>query len=431
MLLLLAAAHALTLEDAWSSAEDHSRELDLVHEQRLQSDALRSRALAYISPQLHAGANYTLNQREATLSFDFEDLLTPEAVEQMALFGIEFAEAEPMVVVPKHYWDWNLSVVQPLFSGEAIPALRAIDAQVDAGRQAERGARQGIRSGIAGAYWGVIVARQGAEVAARARDNAAQHLEIATTNVDIGTAAPQVRLQAELGLARADREVAYAREQVTQAQEAFARLTGLPADAVLELPPGRPLPWADLDAALTHATTHRPELIAAELSARAARGFATVAHLGWLPRVNGRFTQSYSESSFFTGEPYSWQLVVSANWVLWDGGGRIADEQEWASKARAARLAADLEHERTRETMTGLWAGYERATAARVAVVKEVELAKENLRLSEAAFAAGTISYLDLEDARLGLEAAELTELVERMNQDLAAVGILALAGEL
>lgn len=431
MFLLLASAYALTLEEAWTSAESESLELKLIQEQRKQSDALRTRAYAYISPQVIAGANYTINQREATLAFDFSELLDPAAVEQLANFGIEFAEPEPMVIVPKHFWDWNVSVVQPLFSGEAVPALRAVDAQVDAGREAERGARQQIRSGIASAYWGVVVARQGLEVAQRARASAEEHLRIASASVDIGVAAPQVKLQAELGLARAAREVAVAKEKVLQAEEAFARLTGLPADSVLEVPAPRPLPWSDLDSLLAHAATSRPEIRAAELSARAARGFATVAHLGWLPRVTGRFTQSYSENSFFTGEPYSWQLVFSASWTLWDGGVRVADEAEAASRARAADLAAERIREETREKLIGLWAGHQRATAARAAVEKEVALARENLRLSEAAFAAGTISYLELDDARLGLKAAELTELVERMNQDLAAVQILAMTGDL
>jgi len=60
-----------------------------------------------------------------------------------------------------------------------------------------------------------------------------------------------------------------------------------------------------------------------------------------------------------------------------------------------------------------------------------VELSKENLRLAEVSFAAGGLSFLDVEDARVGLLAAELGALQERTARDLAALSLLASTGDL
>lgn len=431
LLSLAAPAQALTLEEAWASAASDGKELALLEEQRLQSDTLRTQAWALVSPKVVAAANYTINQREGTLAFDFSSFLDEDSLAMLEQFGIEFAEPEPIVVNPKTMWDWNASIVQPIFSGQAIPLLRAAYATVDAGREQERAARADVKAGIARAYWGVLVAREGKALAAQALANAEAHAKIAATNVEVGTAAPSVRLQAELGVARARREVARAEAGVVTAEEAFARLTDLAPTSSLEMPGARALPFDGADAAIERALGARPELAAAEAQERAARGQAVASHLAWLPTVDGRFTQSFTENDFFTGNKYNWQVVFTANWTIWDGGARIAQEQKAASMARAAELARELAADQAREEIRALWAGYERATAAVAAMDAELAMARENLRLAEAAFAAGTLSYLEVEDARLGLEASQLTELTERMNRDLAVIDLLAATGQL
>ena len=78
-----------------------------------------------------------------------------------------------------------------------------------------------------------------------------------------------------------------------------------------------------------------------------------------------------------------------------------------------------------------LWEQHERAGRAVNAVERELALATENARLAEAAFDAGTLSFLDLEDAQLGLDAARLTRLSEQMNLDVSAIQLLAATGDL
>ncbi len=429
--LFFPSALALTLDEAWTAAESGSQELAILHEQTVAAETMRGQAWSVVQPKIVAGANYTYNQRPIELAFDFASFLTPESAEQLAAFGVEFAEAEPIVIQKQAYFDWNVSIIQPIFSADSLPLLNGASQAVKAARATEQARRAEVRTGIAKAYWGVVAAREGEKVASQALENARGHLKMAEVTAAVGTAAPTVKLQAELGVARAQRQLASAHESVVMAEQAFARLTGLPADATLTMPEPRTLPYASGEEAIVRALAQRPDIEAADYQAQAAWNELRARNLGWLPVVDGRFTEAWSQNTGFSGEAYTWMVVLRANWTLWDGGYRIAKSQEAASQARQADLYGGVLREQATERVRGLWEQHGRAQAAVAAVAKEIALAEENLRLAEAAFGVGSLSYLEVEDARLGLEASRMSALSERMTADTSAIELLAATGDL
>ena len=421
-LLLAPQALAVTVEEPWAAADANGKEAQIIHEQRLQSDTLQTQAFALLSPKLVLGADYTVNEREVVL--DFSQSIPEE-------FQSFFEDTEPIVVNKKQYLSWNASIIQPLFSGQAIPLYKGAVDIVKSGEAQEDHLRAQLRVGVARAWWGVVVAREGEKVAAGAVENARKHLQIAETALAVGSVAPTVKLQAELGVARAERQLAVAREQRAAVEEAFSRLTGLPPDSPTELPTARVLPYQDVETAVRRAVESRPDIRAAELQASAGQMQAIASKLAWLPSVDGRFTEAYTENSGFSGEPYNWQLVFTAQWVLWDGGARVAEQAKAASGQRAASYQVATLREQAEEAVRNLWHERARAEIAVQAVAKEVQLASENLRLAEVAFSAGTLSYLEVEDARLGYIAATTTEVAEKMNLDLASIQLLQATGDL
>jgi outer membrane protein TolC len=298
-------------------------------------------------------------------------------------------------------------------------------------RQDEQAQRASVRTGIAQAYYGVVVAREAVRISERALEHAKAHQVLANQQVDVGLAPPNAKLQAEIGVSKSARAVASAKQGRVTAEEALARLTGWPADVVVEVPEAPALPYTDRDVAERRAQDRRPEIVSAEHMARAAKYGRTAAAMAWLPSVDGRFTWSYNENTGFSDDKDMWQLVFVADWVLWDGGARIAQQQKTASQARMAGLAAERVRETTTEQVRGAWEAYASARASLASVEREVELSKENLRLAEVSFAAGGLSFLDVEDARVGLLAAERGALQERTARDLAALSLLASTGDL
>jgi outer membrane protein TolC len=423
-------ATAMTLEEAWTAVENRGQEGTFVEEQRRQAALVRTQALAAFSPKVNLGGNYTVNQREVKL--DFGSSFPPEMIDLIEQFtGSAPDFGEPRVIQRKSYLDANLTVVQPILSARAIPGWVAANAMARAGDAQADAARGTLRAGVARAYWAVVVARDGAAVAKAAQEIAQRHETQVQALVTAGSATRQAALQAAMAVARAERERAAAETRRTQAETAFASLVSASPDVELALPVPRTLPWSGVEAALEDARAHRPELSAASEQQRAARATLTASHLAWLPTVDGRFMQLWSENTGFNGEPWNWMAVANASWSLWDGGFRVAEEQRAASQARVADAAAAKAWEDAEIEIRTAWEEHDRARRAEDAATRELALAEENLRLAEASHAAGASTFLELDDARLARDAARLARMAERMGADLAALGLLRAAGRL
>lgn len=429
-LLCLAPSFAVTLEEAWAAAERDNDELALLSEQQVQADALRHQAWAYISPQLSLTSNYIFNDHATEVDFGamFAIDLPDEYAFAQPMID-EFGNMPPLVLEEKRYLTWEAQVVQPLISGQAVPGLLAARRTADATDADTDGGRSQLRQAIAQVYYGVVVAREGVALAEDARSSAIKHKEMADALVAAGTAPPNARLQAEIAVSRAERDLARAREQRRTAEEAFARLTELPRDSAVEMPPTPEIPWSDPEMVIEEALRERPEVRAALLRQDAASAARTATNLGWLPSVNLVGKYSFSESTGFTDEKTRWRVILNAQWTLWDGGIRVAEQQKMASMSRSATIYVEKTQDETREQVRVAWDTWTEAQIALTAVEQELRLAEENQRLAETAFAAGSASFLDVEDARLGVAAARLALLSERMRRDLAALKLRSLAG--
>ena len=99
------------------------------------------------------------------------------------------------------------------------------------------------------------------------------------------------------------------------------------------------------------------------------------------------------------------------------------------SNQRIADLSAEKTARTAEEDVRNAWISYERAELSYGTVTEELELQQENLRLSQLAFSGGTATWLEVEQAELGLTSTRLTELTERMNRDLAAMQLRLAVG--
>jgi len=420
--MLSSVAVAVTLDDAWKSAESSSPLVGLLHEQQVQTGAMKTQAWALVQPKLVLQGSWTRNEYETAV--DFTEGLP-------ASFQEIIGEVDPIVVNKLEYFSGNVTVLQPIFSGIALPLLKGAIATVKAGADDERAAKADLRVGIATAYYGLHVAREATGIAGRAVESARRHAQLAATTVTVGATSELMRMQADTALARAERQLGQSAVRVAEAEQALARLTGLPPETAVDPPDPPSLPYTDRDAALRRAESVRPDLSAAAYRQRAANMQLVASHLSWLPEVDGRFTYNYTGNTGFSNDPTMWMVVLSANWTLWDGGMRVANETIAASQHRSAALAGRALRDEVREEITTLWERHTRASESVRGLGAEIGLAERTLKVAEVAFGAGAISYLDVEDARMVLDAARLISLTEGMERDLAAYRLLAATGDL
>ncbi len=431
LLAMIGLASAMTLEDAWARVEADGQETTLLTEQRRQAELYRTMAWATVSPKVSVSGNFNVNEREIAL--DFSQSFPPEVLDLIEGFTGEPVDfGDPTIIQEKDYFDANVTIVQPLFSAKAIPGLYGAQALARAGQAQEEAGRAQLRLGVARAFWGVAVAREGERVSTDALDVAKRYLVTAKALVAAGSATRQTELQAAIGVARAQRDLAAAVARRTQAEEAFAALVGVSDVGALDLPDGpRSLPVDDTASAVGRATDRRPDLRAAEEQLRAARQTRLATDLGWVPSLDGRFTQAWSENAGFSGANSNWMLVFTASWTPWDGGFRIAEQERTASVLRQATASVEKAREDVATEVRSAWEERERAQLALAAAREELGLAEENLRLAEISYEAGASAYLDLEQARVGRDAARLTVTAETMNLDLANLSMLKATGDL
>jgi multidrug efflux pump subunit AcrB/outer membrane protein TolC len=474
VLMVLAPASAqaapITLEDAWRAAGVNNIDLQIAREGTVQAEAQRGQAWALLLPKVSAQGSYTINQYEIAFDpasdfGDFGDVATDSAEGQAALLdgladsfealhpGEPVAQAiaqgyrdgaqeirdglasddttaasDPVVIQQKTAWAGSVSVVQPLFTGSALPLLRGSYAQAEGAEATVRRTEQQVRAGVTRAYYGLLTARRRVTLAEQGLQSAQSHLQLAERQVTAGLQPPRARIQAQLSVSQAQRDLASAHEARTAAELGFAQVTGLESTVELAVPAPPAVP-ATVDQALGETGDSRPDVTAAQKRAEVARYYLRSKNAEWLPTFDARFTWSYTQNTGFQDDPTLWMVVFGANWQIWSGGVRIAQARELKSQVRQADLSVEKLRQDVDIEIRNAWRRLERAQQALSATEVEVSLAEQNLALAEASMTAGSATWLEVEDARLGLIGSQLSQLAERMNRDLAAVELRVAMG--
>lgn len=427
--LWAAPAHAATLDEVWEHAEQHNIDLALAHEASVQAGTLKWQAISAVGPKLSLAADYALV--EDPVLFDLSSMVP----ESLAGF-LGDTESEPIVVQPKQKWTGSATLLQPLFNGASLPGYKAARSMGRAALLDEERARQRVRGAVARVYYGLATSRTAIEVSEASLATARHQLDLAGRQRAAGLADRRVVLQGELGVARAERDLLGARERLVSASEAFARVTGLPGTTAVELPDRVDLP-PSVEAALADARRARPDLGALDERIDSIRRQRTAHLFGWAPSVDGIFNVLYDQSPSFASPDtiddlrWQWRLGVQFKWNLWDGGLRLAKGKEYSSQVRVQELRKQQTEQLAAEEVRTTWVRVERAEQALASVTAELALAEENLALAELAFGAGSVTWLDVELARVSLEATRLAGATERMNRDLAAIDLLVATGTL
>ena len=442
------AGQRVSLDEALRAAEQNNLDLKIVQENTVQAQALHRQALSQLSPKLSVGANYTYNKDEIAMDFT-EDAMWPSDLRPLfeavnydrpdvvtSVFdAVEEAEEEakadiePVVIQAQEYFDWNASVIQPLFNAPALPGIRGTKANKAAAGLDEAWTRNQILSAVTRSYYGLVVAQKSLEIADEAAVNAAEHAALARKQVDVGLAPPLAGKQAELQLARAKRQQRDAEVQLLQAQEMFALMTGLDGDAEVFMPEEPPVGARTLDEALSM-REGRADLQAADLRVDMAKHQLRADQLGWLPRLDGRFTYSWTENTGFADQNDWWLVTVGATWTAWDGGYRLNTSKAYKSQMRQAQYMAEKARIEADQQIRVAWQSYDRARTSYALVEDELALAEETLALATRGFEAGANSWLDVQDAELMVQQARVGLLAERMNRDMAALDLQLALGE-
>ncbi|MCP4809676.1 MAG: TolC family protein [Proteobacteria bacterium] len=420
----VANAQTVTLDDALSAAQQNNLDLKILAENQVQANAQMGQALSTLSPKLSTGGNYTYNKDEIAFTMD----ITESIPDEFAEFFEDVEPTEPTIIQKQQYWDANVSVIQPLFNAPALPLLRGAKAQkASVGLSIEHQTAL-VELSVTQSYYMLVVSRDGYGLALDAVDNSKAHLDLAQKQVSVGAAPPLAAMQAEVAVYQAERTLADAKVQLEQAEEQFALVTGLSRDSQVQMPPMPTVVIGSLDEGLDAVGT-RSDIQASQLQADMARYQQRADQLGWLPKVDGRFTYSWTENTGFSGDPEWWMVTVGATWMPWDGGYRLNTNKQYASQARQADFMRQKTELEASQEVRVAWESWQKAETSYALVERQLALAEESLVLATRGFKAGANSWLEVQDAELMVNQAKLGMLSERMARDLAAAQLEVAVG--
>jgi outer membrane protein len=272
-------------------------------------------------------------------------------------------------------------------------------------------------------YYTLLLSKRLVEVNVTALDRAEVNLRSAQGFFQVGTQPKSFVTRAEVDVANGRVNVIRAQNAVSLARVALNTAMGIAVNAPTEVKDTLAYQQFPMDRAalVAEAIKNRPEYRQVKAQADAADAFVRQTFRDFFPNLVGSgtygvtgvtgFPASNSRSTNgFVDSGNEWQVGLSLNWSIFDGGGKIARYKEAKANLEASQA-------RVRDTELQVWQSVEQSylnlgeAEERIgAARKAVESAEENYQLARGRFDAGVANIIELTDAQLALTQAQSTE---------------------
>jgi outer membrane protein TolC len=318
-----------------------------------------------------------------------------------------------------------------LFSARKFADLGRTRAELESAEASELEQRFRTALLVESDYYDVLQNQELARVAADRSRRAEEGLGIARARVVSGAAVQSDSLQLVLELTQArtdqlrrDAALRVSRLQLGRRVGESGPVDAAPLDttAAPELPLG-------VDEAVQMAVNQGPQYRAARASERAAAGVLRAERGQYLPTFSLLGTHQRFDDSFFPGGRNVSSISLSVFLPIWDDGRReITISQARVNRDVSRAIREDLE-QAARPDVTRAFEAYVTARATTDLSTTGVLVAKENYRVQESRYRAGSTTILDVLDAQIRLTQSEADLVQSRYATRLALAGLEAILG--
>jgi outer membrane protein len=280
-------------------------------------------------------------------------------------------------------------------------------------------------------YYDVLQNQELSRVAADRTRRAEEGLGIARARVVSGAAVQSDSLQLVLELTQARTDQLRRDAALRVARLQLGRRVGEagPVDAEpVDTAPAPELPLG-LDEAVQLAVTQGPQYRAARAGERAASALLKAERGQYLPQVTLLGTHVRFDDSFFPSARNVSSIALSVSLPIWDDGRReLAISQARVNRDVSRAIREDLERA-ARPDVTQAYEAYVTARATTALSSTGVLVARENYRVQESRYRAGSTTILDVLDAQIRLTQSEADLVQARYAARLALAGLEAILG--
>lgn len=415
----------LSLAQALSLARTNQPDLRRARAQAQAASARAQVALAPLLPQLLGTASYL----RTTANFVPRPGAIPRSVNTATGATAAARKASSDMY---NFYNFGLTASQILYDFGASPReYMASKQEARAQRDDQRSVELDVVLAVRTAFFQARALSELVKVADELLANQQRHLEQAEAFVEVGT-------RPEIDIAQSRTDVANARVQLIQAQNANAigKASLIQAMGVL---PGEfevaeealpPVPEEDSssNALLSAAFAERPELVAVEHRLRAQALYLRAAKGGYGPilSANASVTAGGRELDNLVG---NWNAGVMVTWPLFAGGNTYARTLEARANEQGALADQESVLQAVRFEVEQARLGVVAAKAVQMASLEALVSARERLKLAEGRYAEGVGNIIELGDAQFALTNAEAQRVQADYGVSIARAQLLRALG--
>lgn len=409
LLLLAAGPHAysqekltLTLEKSISLALSQNP-FYLASQDRVEASQSRLRqAAAQFFPSLEASALQNLDEKVFVL--EFPSLIPGGQPQRVA---IDFTKD----------YQLSLSFTLPLYTGGRLTSgYRQAKYNLLSTQESVRQTSQETVFNVKRGYYGYLLARKLVEVSEEALSLAEKLFQNVRNMYEVGIASRLDLLRAEVRVANLKPSVLQARNNLAVAELSLKTLLGLdltqPVEIVGEMA-YMPVEIS-LEESLAQALTNRPELSQVNYQKKMAQEMVKIARAASLPTVavSGNYNYWADHLNF---KRDNWQSFYTFNLVL-----NIPIFNGFSASARVAESKAmirEIEHtekgliDRIKFEVESAVLTLNQARESLLSQEKNIEQARESVRVAELNYSEGLATILDVDSAQVALSEARINYL--------------------
>ena len=311
----------------------------------------------------------------------------------------------------------GISVNIPLYTGGLV------EGKIDVAKLGKTNAQEEILrveqatkySAIEGDY-GLLAYQELQGVYHEAVDNLQGHLDNVQAQYNVGTKAKVDVLSSDVSLANAKTTAITADNNVAIAESNLNNILGLPLETKLNLADHQ-LPFdtynISLQEAMDYAMKYRPEVLQAAIAVQEAERSIDIADAGNKPTVAITGGNDWADNTFpgIDANKRSWKVAAGVTYNFYDGGATKAK----VNQAKQDLLVARETEQKTRESVQlQVKQAYLniRSAAQKVEETQTVvDQARENYRIQNIRYQAGVGINLDVLDAQLSLNQAQVNHI--------------------
>ena len=311
----------------------------------------------------------------------------------------------------------GISVNIPLYTGGLV------EGQIDVAKLGKTNAQEEILrveqatkySAIQG-YYGLLAYQELQGVYHEAVDNLQGHLDNVQAQYNVGTKAKVDVLSSDVSLANAKTTAITADNNVAVAESNLNNILGLPLETKLNLADHQ-LPFDTYNISLQEATDYamkyRPEVLQAAIAVQEAERNIDIADAGNKPTVAITGGNDWADNTFpgIDANKRSWKVAAGVTYNFYDGGATKAK----VNQAKQDLLVARETEQKTREAVQlEVKQAYLNIRSAAQKVEEKqtvVDQARENYRIPNIRYQAGVGINLDVLDAQLSLNEAQVNHI--------------------